>query len=138
MKIESENGRKFLTDSRDFVSFFGIADAYGVDWFRKCNNIDDKSLAQEKCMASMRAQTNRHRHAVYFESVDAPALYVDIIDMLLEKGKHEDALTMIKSCPIRIPFDYKHSWELIPNPELDPHYDEEISIQHAEQELLHN
>jgi hypothetical protein len=76
----------------------------------------------------MRAQLNRHRHAVYFECIDAPALYADIIDSLLEEEKYEDALSIVKSCPLRIPEGSKHSWDIIPNPKLDPYYSENCEL----------
>lgn len=124
MKLKREFKSKTLLSSKtDFVSFFGIADLYGIDRYLKCSNLGDKSVGQDKTICQLRAQANRHRHAVYFECPDAPALYVDMIDMLLADEKYEDALAIVKSCPLQIPHDCKHSWELIPNPKLDPYYE---------------
>lgn len=131
--------KKFKTDSSladktDFISFFGIADLYGIDRLLKCVNLNDSAHSQDKAFCQMRAQMNKHRHAVYFECPDAPALYVDIIDVLLKDEKYEDALSIVKSCPLQIPYDCKNSWSLIPNPKLDPYYDkEEDHIENAEE-----
>ena len=133
-KFKNSNAAKTLLSSKtDFVSFFGIADLYGIDRYLKCESLEDTTNLQDKAFCQMRAQMNRHRHAVYFECPEAPALYVDMIDALLEDEKYEDALSIVKSCPLRIPHDCKNSWSLIPNPKLDPYYDkEEDDIENAE------
>ena len=117
-----------LADKVDFISFFGIADIYGIDRYMKCIDIESEANLQDRSFAQIRAQLNRHRHSVYFECIDAPALYVDIIDKLLEEDKYEDALSIVKSCPLRIPEGYKNSWDLIPNPKLDPYYNEDSEL----------
>tara|TARA_B100000579_G_C22833972_1_gene857554 strand:+ start:875 stop:1300 length:426 start_codon:yes stop_codon:yes gene_type:complete len=125
MNISRNSDTPMISDSTDFISFFGIADVYGIDRYLKCTDLDKDSIKQEKAFCMMRAQMNRHRHAVYFECPDAPSLYVDMIDMLLKDEKYEDALSIVKSCPLQIPYDCKNSWDMIPNPKLDPYYDPE-------------
>ena len=127
---------ELVSSGADFQSFFGIADLYGIDRYLKCKDLgtDDKTIKQEKAYCMMRAQLNRHRHAVYFECPDAPSLYVDMIDTLLADEKYEDALSIVKSCPLNIPYDCKNSWSIIPNPKLDPYYDPESDVPFVEVE----
>ena len=127
-RASNSGGSALLADKVDFISFYGIADLYGIDRYTKCVDIESEANAQDRAFAQMRAQMNRHRHAVYFECIDAPALYVDTIDMLLKENKYEDALSIVKSCPLRIPEDCKHSWDLLPNPKLDPYYSEDCEL----------
>ena len=101
--------------------YYGIADAKGVESF-----IPYKNLAKDNFPYVMRANSNRHRHAVYYlvtiDTVDA-----NIVNALIDSGKYQKALKMVKKRAITIGFpeehskQYKNSWDLIPTPKLDPY-----------------
>jgi hypothetical protein len=104
--------------------YYGIADAHGVESFETDTNIDvpDK---RTKGMMMMRAELNRQRHAIYYE-VRIEKHDAFMINALLDKGEFIKAFKIIKKRAITIGFpenrrkNYENSWELIPNPKLDP------------------
>ena len=101
--------------------YYGIADARGVESF-----IPYSKRAKDTFPYIMRANLNRHRHAVYYlvtiDTVDA-----NIVNALIDTEEYEKALKIIKKRAITIGFpeehskQYKNSWDLIPNPKLDPY-----------------
>ncbi len=101
--------------------YYGIADAKGVESF-----IPYKNLVNDDFPYVMRANLNRQRHAVYYE-ITIDEIDANIVNALIDTGEYEKALTIIKKRAITIGFpakhneQYKNSWELIPNPKLDPY-----------------
>ena len=74
---------------------------------------------------NMRAQLNRQRHALYFE-IEIEKVDANIVKALLDKKDFIGAFKMVKKRAVIIGFpqenrpEYEKSWELIPNPKLDP------------------
>ncbi len=101
--------------------YYGIADAKGVESF-----IPYSKRATDTFPYIMRANLNRHRHAVYY-LVTIDEIDANIVNALIDTGKYQKALKIIKKRAITIGFpekyskQYKNSWELIPNPKLDPY-----------------
>ena len=99
-------------------TYVGVADAHGIDSF----NMKDDLTSFERTCRVMRADANRHRHAVYFEAdLDKPA--VKIIKEYLKNGEYAMALEWLKrlSLELRSLSKYEKSWNLIPNVDLDPY-----------------
>ena len=72
----------------------------------------------------LRAQANRHRHAVVFLVDVNEEIAGEVLD-LLDEGEYEEALVVLKEGATsvslaRMPGAEK-SWGLIPNPDLDPY-----------------
>ena len=108
-------------------TYVGIADAYGIESFKPLAS--DINLA----ILDIRANANRHRHAVVY-AVDLSSNMVSEIEKHLSKGKYENALKCLKRCctddyqgqynepKAVIKSSSAHSLALIPNPTLDPYY----------------
>ena len=100
--------------------YYGIADAHGIESFQPYENKKADNFPYV-----MRADTNRQRHAVYYE-ITISDIDATVVNALIAKGEYEKALKIIKKRAITIGFpedrnkDYTNSWELIPNPKLDP------------------
>jgi len=95
-------------------NFHGIADAFGLESLLNFHN-------QQIFPLLLRAHVYRYRHCLYFEAeLDSDALK-QIKSLMRRKVCHE-ALNLIKEkAPIiYIPEEFLDSWELIPNPKLDP------------------
>ena len=68
----------------------------------------------------MRAETNRHRHAVvYFALLDSKAQ--DKMNAALDKKDDIAALNVIKQNSDKVLMTNQNSWQLIPNKDLDPY-----------------
>ena len=100
-------------------TYVGIADAHGIESFTK-----DQS---QKSLLVLRASFNRQRHAVAYEVDldDEQAEHVRrMIDNKSNDERFEDALKYIKSIVPSVGLagggDVQGSWELIPDPKLDP------------------
>ena len=100
--------------------YYGLADAHGIETFEPYSN-----KATDKFPYNMRAQLNRQRHALYFE-IEIEKVDANIVKALLEKKDFIGAFKFIKKRAVIIGFpkenrpEYERSWELIPNPKLDP------------------
>lgn len=114
------------------MRFYGIADCKGLEAFipviPKINggwvsaNIDD--YKKEMGVMVLRAQYNRHRHAVVF-LVEVGQEVAEEVLSLLDDGEYEEALVALKDGAdsvslARMPGAEK-SWGMIPNPDLDPY-----------------
>ena len=116
----------------DSSSAYGLADAHGIETlvWHDADVPMQKHDRQQKAMLSIRAESNRHRHATYFEIKKVEVGDKIVLDRLLQLGKYISALTYLKgvSEEVRIPSNHSNSWELIPNPRLDPYYsvDEDV------------
>ena len=114
------------------MRFYGIADSKGLESFLPVvpkidggwisANIDD--YKKEMGVMVLRAQYNRHRHAVVFLVDVSEEVAEEVLD-LIDDGEYEEALIALKAGAntvslARMPGAEK-SWGLIPNPDLDPH-----------------
>lgn len=98
--------------------YVGIGDAHGLDSFGP----EDKLPAG---MLVLRAQANRHRHAIVFR-VTVSEGQVKKIEEFKKKGKYKEALNYIKKqakenklgLMLERGEQVKKSWELIPNDDL--------------------
>jgi len=114
------------------MRFYGIADCKGIEAFLPVvpkgdggwmsGNIDD--YKKEMGVMLLRANANRHRHAVVFladVSVDVADEVLDLID----EGEYEEALIALKegadSISLARSTGAEKSWGMIPNPDLDPY-----------------
>jgi len=96
------------------MKYHGVADCYGIESFRPYRKSASYFLF-------LRAEANRHRHAVYYEA-EVSEEDVRKIENLLKGQKYEEALKYLKKNGIiTIPRRHLKSWKLIPNPELDPY-----------------
>lgn len=102
----------------EYKTFTGVADAHGIE------SLNDRTITTDfdRGCSYLRAQANQQRHAVYFETtlVDADQL---VINGLLKDKQFETALKYLKQVGVdtKVPPEQSASWELIPNPELDPY-----------------
>jgi len=95
-------------------TFYGVADAHGIDSFYP----EDKANLQ---IMFLRANSNRQRHACFFK-VDLNEKNEIVVINLLKNGEYALALTVIKAVgPVSVERDHENSWDLIPNPDLDPY-----------------
>lgn len=109
--------------------FYGIADAHGLETFQPSSfeneiqgfAIDPKILG----MMSLRAQANRHRHAVVYQVDVEREIAEEVLD-LIEQGKNDEALIKLKEEATEILLmkqpGAEKSWKMIPNPDLDPYH----------------
>jgi hypothetical protein len=110
------------------MKFYGIADSKGLESFTpEVYNSDTERFESDTRALSimgLRANANRHRHAVvYMADLDGQGAK-EVTD-LLDKGEYSDALLKLKDVAksislMRSPGAEK-SWNLIPNPDLDPY-----------------
>tara|TARA_R100000008_G_scaffold80352_1_gene62670 strand:- start:24 stop:395 length:372 start_codon:yes stop_codon:yes gene_type:complete len=102
--------------NRDDWNFAGIADAHGIESFYPRDKIDSRRLFQW----SVRAEANRHRHAVmYFALLNTKVQ--EEVDKALEDEQESKALNIIKRKCKQVLMTNQNSWQLIPNKNLDPY-----------------
>lgn len=109
------------------MKYYGIADAHGLESFQPVTfNSDIEGLAidpRELSMMVLRANANRHRHAVVYQA-DLPIPVCNEIHDLLKGHKYEEALMKLKEKSTNIMLarspGAEKSWKLIPNADLDP------------------
>ena len=102
-------------ESMEGEKYVGIADCHGIESFIPFHE-GKKKLMELK----LRAISNRQRQAVVY-IVALNKLLAKQIERYLDEKNYERALIMLKAAPV-IYFleDYGNSWDLIPNPKLDP------------------
>ena len=99
------------------TEFVGLADAHGIESFMSREDAD----AHFETMISLRAGSNRQRHAVVFA-----ALLTEngekAVTTQIEAGEFVNALKTLKNSALSLVCEegWEKSWKLIPNPELDP------------------
>ena len=97
--------------------YMGVADCYGIESFIPFKEKDAFIL-------KLRADFNRHRHAVFYV-VDLTEEQAKKIKELLKRHAYKKALKELKKMKVSFPSrdfrSYSKSWQLIPNPELDPY-----------------
>lgn len=108
--------------------FYGIADAHGIESFESSHmdvsmerfQLDQSTLA----IMMLRANANRHRHAVVYQADVSGKDALEIYKMI-DKGEYSEALLKLKECAKTISLarspGAEKSWKLIPNPDLDPY-----------------
>lgn len=99
----------------DKNAYCGIADAHGIESFLPAEDAPLLPL-------QIRAMANRHRHAVFY-GVDLNDIQREVIDKLLKERKFQKALLVLKGMISEVRLHdkaCKNSWDLIPNPKLDP------------------
>ena len=95
-------------------NFHGIADAFGLESLLSFHN-------QQVFPLLLRVHVYRFRHCLYFEAnLDSDVLKQ--IKLLMKTRACHKALNLIKekASILYIPEEFLDSWELIPNPKLDP------------------
>tara|TARA_Y100000593_G_scaffold52125_1_gene97921 strand:- start:475 stop:828 length:354 start_codon:yes stop_codon:yes gene_type:complete len=106
------------TTDKDVKEYCGVADAHGIESF-------SEYPTKKAWIMAIRATSNRQRHAVFYiarlEEVDA-----ERISGFIEDGKGEQALRHLQRNLVNQEVmlagggDVSGSWDLIPNPKLDP------------------
>mgnify|MGYP003348750253 FL=1 len=110
------------------MKYYGIADAHGLESFVPVtfnSDIDGFEVdPRELSMMVLRANANRHRHAVVYQA-NLPIPVCREINALIKEQKFDEALTKLKdgATDIRLARSpgAEKSWKLIPNPYLDPY-----------------
>lgn len=99
-------------------TYVGVADAHGIESFHRK---EDTTSFDRSCRI-IRADANRHRHAVYFEA-DLDKESLKVVNGFLEESKYALALEWLKrlSVELRSMPNHEKSWKLIPNVDLDPY-----------------
>lgn len=114
--------------------YVGCADCYGLESFIPVaekfleaeleGQNGGKTVASLTGMLSLRAEANRHRHAVVYR-VELDDLHARAIQAFMDKKEYVDALNLLKKAAKVIEIGkhlgMKKSWRMIPNPELDPY-----------------
>jgi|5_EtaG_2_1085323.scaffolds.fasta_scaffold26832_3 hypothetical protein len=102
--------------NRDDWNFAGIADAHGIESFYPKDKLDTRRLFEW----SVRAEANRHRHAVVYFALLNTEVQAEV-DKALENKQELKALNIIKSKCKQVLMTNQNSWQLIPNKDLDPY-----------------
>ncbi len=104
------------------TTYCGIADAHGIESF-----VEKSKKGNQHALMCIRAITNRQRHAVYYELELDSSLVSDITDELSSNGPIAALNTMkviADEYEIEVRLggggDVVGSYNLIPNPDLDP------------------
>ena len=105
-------------------TFRGLADAHGIEFFKSTEQLDEMDDKDEKhfnFVVQLRAQHNRQRHAVVFQA-KVTEKGEKLIQKNLEEGDYVGALDTLKchATDIQVEDGWERSWDMIPNPELDP------------------
>ena len=127
-----------VEEQQERVKYCGIADAHGLESFQKRDSVDNRGVY----IMQMRAGANRQRHAVYYEVDVLPSVAERILEILngklnkfkandVEHTKYAFALLHLKDKDLTPEYGVAvmgcsaeslfNSWELIPNPRLDPY-----------------
>lgn len=110
--------------------YVGIADAHGLESFVGLDALNAESLLTNQKrnkgnalsqVLFLRAQANRHRHAVVYR-VELDSKSAVRIGELLEDSRFKDALIVLKQVAknVKLGQHMQNSWALIPNDILDP------------------
>jgi len=115
LKNAGQHRIKDLIDRNDW-NVAGIADAHGIESYCTRDSIDSEKIY----FWLMRAEANRHRHAVvYFAQLNQEAQ--DKMNAALDKKDDITALNVIKNNSDKVLMTNQNSWQLIPNKDLDPY-----------------
>ena len=104
---------------------YGIADAHGIEAVAFAQDLESAKQDKNIGLMMLRVLANRHRHAVIF-LVEVTPEAAKQIDDLVKESKFIEALKLLKASakqtwfPDQYANQFSKSWELIPNPDLDP------------------
>ena len=100
--------------------FIGLADCHGIESFVKEETA--KESKRMLALLTIRAMSNRHRHALSFR-LRLQDKQGELILQMVDEGDYEGALKMLKMFALDVELggggNVKKSWDKIPNPELD-------------------
>tara|TARA_R110001583_G_scaffold109153_2_gene257816 strand:+ start:3294 stop:3635 length:342 start_codon:yes stop_codon:yes gene_type:complete len=103
----------------DTTTFVGIADCHGLESFLPLEG-NEVNLG----FMVMRANANRHRHALVYQ-VELTPFQEGMMKSALENGAYIKACEMLHDPAfienVGVEKDMMNSWEMIPNPRLDPY-----------------
>ena len=103
----------------DMTTFVGIADCHGLESFLPMEG-NENQLG----FLVMRASANRHRHALVYQ-VELNQYKQALLEATLEAGDYIQACKMLHDPSfidnVGVEKDMMNSWEMIPNPRLDPY-----------------
>jgi hypothetical protein len=113
------------------LTFYGLADCHGIESFIATEVFDPETEElftpkDQTGMIAMRAQFNAQRWPVVYK-VSLELEDAHDIEELLQDGEYEEALNTLKERAhnislARVPgTNPKKNWDMIPNPNLDPH-----------------
>ena len=96
------------------LEYGGVADAHGIESFIPFDKLTH--------LHEIRAVANRHRHAVIYK-VEITQEVLCEVNELMESGEYKAALIYLKGFALQIGVepDFLKSWDMIPNPDLDPY-----------------
>ncbi len=112
-------------------TYIGIADCHGLESFISLvtfalDKLSGKSSSytSQLQLLYLRAQANRHRHAVVYrvklDSKDAKK-----VQLLIDNHNYKEALIKLKKFAVEVEVEKSlgmpKSWKLIPNDDLDPY-----------------
>jgi len=100
------------------VTVFGIADCHGIEGIFEKNDENVKKIG----LMNIRVMANRQRHAVLFEADMTNEGWTHLQKLINEEQDYIEALNFLKntSLELRSIPGQENSWDLIPNPKLDP------------------
>jgi hypothetical protein len=118
-----------FTEQTISMTFYGIADAHGLDSFiiAPFNDEVEGFKADPKTLSALffRAKANRHRHAVVYQ-VELDGKAAQEVQDLYDGGEYVEALAKIKEQASEVMLmkepGSEKSWRMIPNPDLDPYH----------------
>ena len=109
------------TTTTEKTAYMGVADAHGIESFLPSKDKEDK-----RGFLLLRAAANRQRHAVFFE-IDLDEKQAAAVQAEIDNQDYVEALRVIKAAAAdagEITLDgggdVLGSFELIPNPKIDP------------------
>ena len=100
-------------------TFIGIADCHGIESFLHLEGNENRLG-----MLILRASANRHRHALVYQ-VEMDEVQSQIFEAVLADGDYIKACDMLHDPAfienVGVEDSMLNSWEMIPNPRLDPY-----------------
>jgi len=99
-------------------TYVGIADAHGIESWNRKEDVSER----DRSLKIIRADSNRQRHAIYYEVEMSEDRGKEVEESLKDKD-WTTALTRLKlyAETFRTMPNHEKSIELIPNPKLDPY-----------------
>ncbi len=117
--------------------YFGIADAHGLESFLDWEHYHEGHLG----FLLMRTSANRHRHALAYQ-VELDDTQAQAINRMMKNEKYILAcralhdFAFLQDGAIGVEPDMVASWDLIPNPKLDPYNGRFYDDEEGEAELV--
>ena len=106
-----------MSATTDTITVIVIADCHGIE------SMIEKDTAEKTTVSGLffRARANRQRHSIFYEAELTPKAK-EAIDAQIKAQDFVAALVLLRATAteLRSSADQVKSWELIPNPKLDP------------------